>query len=200
MRVSKKYSIFLVLLLFPSFLFAGNNYYNYGGGVAGCTAVESNVYDTRTSGVIIAYDTTTDRWCAKSTFVAERTETVKNIQLQLKKNGSPTMTLTVSMCDSDGTSNCVEWDDIVDAATDVGTELTSWTSINDTTGKNLTATNSYTLLISANAINATNNVAWGYQAIGSTPVLSNNASGCSGTWVNTVANAVGNMKTNTCPQ
>lgn len=169
-------------------------------GAADCTETDS--YTTRTYGILLGYDSSPDRWCGRTAFTASGTGTytVKNIQLQIKKVNSGAQTLTVSMCDSDGKSNCVVWDDTISVASQ-GTGNDNWASVNDSSGKSLSNGTVYTIIVSSDAIDATNYFSLGYQgSTGSVDIVSNDKSGCSGGWATQQTAAVFNLKLNTCAQ
>lgn len=157
MRVSKKYSIFLVLLLFPSFLFAGNNYYNYGGGVAGCTAPTKDSYATGADfdrGVIYAYNS--------ASFTTTSAYTVVKVGVSLIKIGTPpTANVLVYLYDDAAgePENLIGTSSTILSSADIATTYTTYYF--DFAGVSLSTTTRYHIVIGPDLYTDTlNRIAW----------------------------------------
>jgi len=195
MRLSRLYLI-VCLVMIPALGFAESNYYL---GASGVTSTCDEVYlqETRTTGTICAYDTTTDRYCTRGAFTASGSATVKNIGVLIKRQGSGAQTVTVTMCDADGTSNCVVWDDTISIAA-VGTE-DEWVYVGDAAGKAITAASTYMVILTSDGIGASDNFVWGYNGTGSNIIQSNREAACAyGSWDAIGSSEEVDLRLNTC--
>lgn len=166
-----------------------------GGGAVG-SYTEMYAYDTNDTAFSGGYDTTADRYCLSGDFVVGGTGfTVRKADIYLKQVGTSTQTITVFVCDSGSTANCVQADQTISVA-DIDTSG-EWMTVTWATGKALSASTEYTIVLSSNTIGTDNRWAWyvnSAQANGNIDLWSNPTSACAGSWAELDTGASVNIK------
>jgi len=127
------------------------------------------------AGIAGGYDTTTDRWCLRGTFLTTSAYTVKKIAIGMYRQSSGAQTVTVFICDADGDTNCVQADSTIDVST-LGTSCGEWPEVTIT--KVLADATTYAIVLSSSAIDATDRWAWCDTSTGSHSIYSNSIEAC----------------------
>lgn len=137
-------------------------------------------------------DTTVDRYCLLATFQADFTDTVDAVSVYLTKEGTPTQSVTVSVCDSSGgatpePSNCVDTSTTID----MSTFSNGWSATLDlTSGFTMTSASEYIVIVEADAIDASNYIHWSLDDE-TEYHRTNPSANCGGTWADKGDDATG---------
>lgn len=173
------------------------------GASGGACVPEDKDYRTTqaNTAVLSFYDTTTDRYCSVSTFTSSSEYIAKSVSVSLKKTNTPTGLMRGLLCGvSDGDPvSCVSSDNTIDVSTLTTSYV--WYTFNFSSGYSISSGTQYFVGISGDTIHATNIVEWeAYSSDSDDKVMTNNASGCAGSWIHWDSTAQAYFKVNICTQ